>query len=265
MKYKFTVITINFNNKTGLEATLQSVFMQTFTNFEFIIIDGGSTNGDLETLKKNDPKINYWVSEKDNGVYNAMNKGLEKANGEYVIFMNSGDLFFDENVLEVVNQNLSNNFEIYFGNTMLIKEKTSCIEIPPSKINFSFLFYKYINHQSTFVKRTLFEKIFMFNEQSKITSDWEFLIVAICKMNVPYKYINYTICNYNCFGISSNESIVETINIEKLKTLQVHFPHFYEDYSKFLRIGIKRMEHFKTISENKYKWKFLKFAMNLIK
>lgn len=265
MSYKFTIITINFNNKTGLEETIQSVFSQTFTDFEFIIIDGGSTTGDLEILKKNESKINFWISEKDNGVYHAMNKGIAKANGEYLIFMNSGDLFFDENVLKIVNQNLSNNFEIYYGNTMLIKEKTSYIEIPPVEINFSFLFYKYINHQSTFVKRSLFEKLFMFNEHYKITSDWEFLIVAICKMNVPYKYIDYTICNYNCFGMSSNKNIVETINEEKLKTLQIHFPHFHDDYSKFLKIGLKRMEQFKTISESKYKWKFLKLAINFIK
>jgi glycosyltransferase involved in cell wall biosynthesis len=89
---KLTIITINYNNKEGLVKTFDSVRVQTWKDFEFIVIDGGSTDGCKELIEQNH-QINYWVSEKDSGVYNAMNKGIRKATGDYVIFMNSGDFF----------------------------------------------------------------------------------------------------------------------------------------------------------------------------
>ncbi|RZJ43544.1 MAG: glycosyltransferase, partial [Chryseobacterium sp.] len=98
---KLTVLTINYNNKEGLIKTFESVRAQTWTEFEFIVIDGGSTDGGKALIEQND-QIDYWVSEKDSGVYNAMNKGIKKANGDYIIFMNSGDYFYNEFVLEKV-------------------------------------------------------------------------------------------------------------------------------------------------------------------
>ena len=98
MSVKLTIITINYNNKEGLIKTFESVKKQTWSEFEFFVIDGGSTDGGKELIERNS-QIDYWVSEKDSGVYNAMNKGIRKATGEYVIFMNSGDFFYDEFVL----------------------------------------------------------------------------------------------------------------------------------------------------------------------
>ena len=96
---KFSVITINYNHKEGLIHTIKSVLCQTCTDFEYIIIDGGSTDGSAEVIKEYDKAIAYWVSEKDNGVYHAMNKGVAQAHGDYLIFMNSGDCFHSSDVL----------------------------------------------------------------------------------------------------------------------------------------------------------------------
>ena len=101
---KFSIITVNFNNKEGLHNTIKSVINQTFRDFEYIVIDGGSTDGSIDILKKYDKYINYWISEKDSGIYNAMNKGISKANGEYLNFMNSGDCFYALDVLEKVSK-----------------------------------------------------------------------------------------------------------------------------------------------------------------
>ena len=102
---KYSIITINYNNRDGLEKTIQSVINQTCQDFEFIIIDGGSTDGSVDIIKKYNDRINYWVSEPDKGIYNAMNKGILQAHGEYLNFMNSGDCFFDNEVLNKVNNN----------------------------------------------------------------------------------------------------------------------------------------------------------------
>lgn len=96
---KYSIITVNYNNKEGLRNTIESVIHQTYRDFEFIVIDGGSTDGSAEVLKEYDSQITYWVSEKDKGIYNAMNKGIAKATGDYLNFMNSGDCFYDEGVL----------------------------------------------------------------------------------------------------------------------------------------------------------------------
>ena len=111
---KLSVITINYNNKNGLIKTINSVINQTYKDFEFIIIDGGSTDGSLEVIQEYSGQINYWVSEPDNGIYHAMNKGIVMAKGEYCNFMNSGDCFFDEQVLKnAFSHNLS--VDIFIG------------------------------------------------------------------------------------------------------------------------------------------------------
>ena len=95
----YSVITINYNNCNGLRHTIESVVNQTFRNFEYIVVDGGSTDGSVEVIKEYETNINYWISEHDGGIYNAMNKGIAQAHGEYCIFMNSGDLFYYDAVL----------------------------------------------------------------------------------------------------------------------------------------------------------------------
>lgn len=97
---KISIITINYNDKIGLSKTINSVLNQSWQKFEFIVIDGGSNDGGLEVIEQFKDKIDYWVSEPDKGVYNAMNKGIKVAKGEYLIFMNSGDTFYDDQVLE---------------------------------------------------------------------------------------------------------------------------------------------------------------------
>ena len=113
---KYSIITINYNNREGLQKTINSVIGQTFKDYEFIIIDGGSTDGSIEILEQHDASITFWSSEPDKGVYHAMNKGIAKAHGEYLNFMNSGDCFYSNNVLEHVNRYHSDADFIVSGN-----------------------------------------------------------------------------------------------------------------------------------------------------
>ena len=97
-----SIITVSFNNLDGLTKTTNSIIEQTFRDFEWIVIDGGSSDGSKEYLIKNSKYISYWCSEPDNGIYNAMNKGIMKAKGNYLLFMNSGDFLFNKHVLKKV-------------------------------------------------------------------------------------------------------------------------------------------------------------------
>src|SRR6478735_1115877 len=116
-KIQLSIITINYNNLQGLQKTIESVVSQSFKDFEYIIIDGGSTDGSKVLIEKYSESITYWVSEKDNGIYPAMNKGIQVANGEYLLFLNSGDWFYENTTLSMAIPMLR-PFDIVYGNTM---------------------------------------------------------------------------------------------------------------------------------------------------
>jgi glycosyltransferase involved in cell wall biosynthesis len=113
-----SIITIVFNNVSGIEKTIQSILSQSFKNFEYIIIDGGSSDGTLDIIKKYEDKIDFWISEADKGIYDAMNKGMKYSMGTYLWFMNSGDLIESPSVLE--NISWTEKADLYYGETNLI-------------------------------------------------------------------------------------------------------------------------------------------------
>lgn len=191
---KYSIITINYNNKDGLRKTIESVINQTYRDFEYIVIDGGSTDGSADVLQEYNSQITYWVSEPDKGIYNAMNKGITKAKGDYLNFMNSGDCFYDGNVLQkIVNSGISTDMIIgkdYWYNP---KTKKDFATILPLRIEM-FTFYKgSLPHQSTFFKRTLFNET-LYDEKLKVVSDWKFYILKIIGEGCSVSYFNDVIC-----------------------------------------------------------------------
>lgn len=117
---KVTVVTVCYNCREDLQKTLISVISQKYTNIEYIIIDGGSTDGSLEIIKAHQSNITKWISEPDNGIYDAMNKGIELATGEWILFMNAGDVFHDDSVLDkIFNRSFSDNTAIIYGDVEL--------------------------------------------------------------------------------------------------------------------------------------------------
>ncbi len=261
---KISVITVNYNDKIGLEKTINSVTNQTYTDFEFIIIDGGSTDGSKQLIEQNATKINYWVSEKDTGVFNAMNKGIRAAKGEFVIFMNGGDCFCNDTVLEEIAPELSSEFDIYYGDNYKESPNSKRIKTYPEKLSFSFFYSSSINHQSTFIKKSLFDEHFYYNENYKIASDWEFFVYTICYTNVPTKYLKKTISVYDFTGISSNPKFSKLFLEEKTQSLQKYFPTFVEDYKDVNLLNSKRFLQFQYIKKHKIAWKFLKATISII-
>lgn len=201
-KPKLSIITINLNNEDGLEKTIKSVIKQTFTDYEFIIIDGASSDDSLNIIKKYEKNISYWESKKDDGIYFAMNKGIDIAKGEYLQFLNSGDYLLNKNVLEKVFKR-SDSQDIYYGSSMRNStdgRNYSCSE--PKDLTMKRFFDHSICHQAMFIKKELFNKFGKYNEKLKIVADWEFNVKAIILNNCSLKFLNFPIVFYDMNGLS---------------------------------------------------------------
>jgi len=259
---KFSIITVNYNNAAGLEKTIKSVLSQTYANFDFVVIDGGSTDASAAIIEQHQDKISYWVSEKDTGVYNAMNKGIRAAKGDFVIFMNSGDVFYDVNVLKNADPLITSEYSIYYGNNIKKSPSSERLKTYPAKLNFSFFYSSSLNHQSTFIKRSLFDDLFYYNENYKIASDWEFFAYAICVQNVPYKYLDQTISIYDFTGISTTQS--ELLATEKLDSIRKYFPAFEDDYIDISLLTSKRVQQIFHIQKYPVAWRFLKNFISIL-
>lgn len=220
---KLSIITINRNNADGLRKTIGSVVSQTYTNFEYIIIDGASTDGSVDIIKEYADRITYWVSEPDTGIYNAMNKGILKANGEYLQFLNSGDWLFNETVLRNV-FDLHRSEDILYGCDMLYYRNDKVVfKAYPPQLTFLFMISGTISHQGTFLKRNLFENS-LYNEQYKIVSDYDFYIKNIVIKNCSTFYLDFPIVYFDMYGISMSKDNETLLWNERKAVLNSYFP-----------------------------------------
>lgn len=266
MKNKVTIITINLNQASGLSETIKSVINQTQKDFEFIVIDGGSEDESLAVIKEFDKKITNWVSEKDKGIYHAMNKGIKKATGDFVFFLNSGDIFYNENVLEDIVNNIKSKDEIIYGDVLLKNDKTGLKKIQnhPEILKFNYFFKQTICHQACIIKRELFDRLFYFNESYKIASDWEFLIYAIFKKEVEVRKINLIISVYDTTGISVNPKFKQIAAEERKKTLDKFFPQFIDDYKLLMRYSSPRAEQLLQIEKSGFARRFISIVFIVV-
>jgi len=233
--FKLSIITINRNNSDGLKRTIESVVCQTFRDFEYIVIDGASTDGSVEVIKQYEDKITYWVSEPDSGIYNAMNKGIEKARGEYCLFLNSGDSLIGNTILEKV-FNLNVSEDILYGDLMVIESKKKWEKTYPDKLTFEYFLKDTLSHPSSFIKKKLFETAGKYNETNKIVSDWEFFILVVNKYNCTYKHLPFVISEFIYDGISSLPDNSNIILQEKNNVLKKYFPCFTENYAELMAL-----------------------------
>ncbi|MCF7560325.1 glycosyltransferase [Sabulilitoribacter multivorans] len=230
-----SIITVNYNNKLGLERTLKSVQSQTYTNFEHIVVDGESTDGSKEIIESNKQYFTYWVSEPDKGIYNAMNKGIKAAKGDYLFFLNSGDDFLGTDSLENISTHLKTYDFIYF-NINVKDGNNSYVKKCPSTMSFSFLHNDTIPHQSIFIKKSLFKHVGNYDENLKIVSDWKFLILALIKHNATYKHIDAVFTNFYRGGISSLEANKVLVNKEREQVLKQEFSVILNDLNENLKL-----------------------------
>lgn len=234
---KLSIITINLNNAKGLRKTIESAVSQTSNDFEYIVIDGGSTDGSVEVIKQYSDKITCWVSEPDKGIYNAMNKGIIKATGDYCQFLNSGDSLVSDDVTERMLSDMP-DCSILYGNMLKdLDGKIFCNEpFRGREITLLDMFTGTLNHSSAYIKRDLFDKYGLYDESLKIVSDWKFFLITIALNNetLLYKDINVTIFDMN--GISHTKLQLRVD--ERKRVLKELLPKpIYDDYVFFSREG----------------------------
>lgn len=262
---KLSIITINYNNLDGLRKTIDSVINQTWQDFEWIIVDGGSTDGSRELIEEtaanlvshgwtteqfsgpedpnsfitnqssipnpSSPHRLLWCSEKDKGIYNAMNKGIVRAQGEYCLFLNSGDYLYDADVLKIAMSELAAADVVCFD---MLKYKDGCLvydgKLPQKEVSASFFIKRTLPHQSVLIRRSLFKKVGLYDENLRIVSDWKFFLLSLVFNNASFQYKPLKFSVIQPDGISSN---VQKREAERQKVIAHYFPpRVLNDYSK---------------------------------
>lgn len=236
---KLSIITINRNNATGLEQTLQSVAAQTFKEFEYIIIDGASTDGSVEVIKRYESEFAHlkWVSEPDAGIYNAMNKGIRMAVGDYIQVLNSGDCLAAPNVTE----HMLTELEKAGNPPMLYGNMVKCFPNGRRWVDKSFegreitmldMFTGTLNHDPTYIRRDMFEKYGYYDESLRIVSDWKWYLMAIVMGGETPRYVDLDVTLFDMSGISeTNKELDQT---ERKQVLEQLFPKaILEDYKQY--------------------------------
>lgn len=204
---KLSIITVNYNNCVGLVQTMNSIKLQSSRDFEWIVIDGSSTDGSKEILIENNKCISYWVSEPDMGIYNAMNKGIKASKGEYLLFLNSGDCLYNSNVVKSFCKNSSNE-EIIYGDILYKNSVGSFRKQSLNKKNITIcdLWVHTLPHQASFIKKTAFEKYGYYNEEIKVSADWFFFIQSIIIGGASHKHIDLTVSIMQPDGVSTKRT-----------------------------------------------------------
>jgi glycosyltransferase involved in cell wall biosynthesis len=195
-----SVITINFENLKELQKTFSSVVSQTYQDLEYIVIDGGSQDGTVNFLQEHSTALSYWVSEKDNGIYDAMNKGVKVAKGEWIVFMNSGDLFFQDSTIEQIAPYLDRVNDVVYGGFELISDDEYGYRTSQGQpADLSLIWHQIPTcHQSVFVKRKL-QSQYPFNTSLNWCADHDFL-ARLYQLGSKFQEIPIIVSKFDASG-----------------------------------------------------------------
>ena len=216
---KISVVTVCYNAADTIEETILSVLSQTYDNVEYIIIDGGSTDGTVDIIKKYTDHLAYWVSEPDKGIYDAMNKGIDAATGDYINFMNAGDRLINNSILTQVSEHLDSDSDIVYGDIITESETTQkrLYASPIEKMDVE----DPIPHPSSFTKRVLFGNN-KFDTSFKIAADYDFFYKQYYDKK-KFTYINIPIAYFKDGGISSTSPRVRLLENYKVQNKPLTF------------------------------------------
>lgn len=257
---KLSIITINRNNAEGLRKTMESVFAQAYRDFEYIVVDGASSDHSVEVIKEltndrvNELKNFTWITEPDTGIYEAMNKGLKMCQGEYTLMLNSGDYLVDEHVIERIMPELDGT-DIIQGNTISQREGMVWRDRGYGKSDISFLDVQrgYFLHQASFCKESLFEQYGYFNEHNRYVSDTEFFIKTLGFGGASFKYVDIDIANFDSTGFSSSkEASIRQVYLNEEYTMQHRL--FPGRLYAYCRDSERKVELFDALHKHKWLW-----------
>lgn len=208
-----SVITVVYNGKEHLQQTIDSVYNQSYNNIEYIIVDGGSTDGTLDIIKENHDKVTKWISEPDDGLYDAMNKGIKMASGEIIGIVNSDDWYESDAIETIVNEYTNNpNKRIFHGDKMCIPEKGEHY-VRKAKNNWFLIKYHgmVLNHPTMFIHSEIYKDV-LYNPNLSSLSDYQFVLTNYNRDKSRFHYIPKVISNYRLGGISGNVSLSKSIS-----------------------------------------------------
>jgi glycosyltransferase involved in cell wall biosynthesis len=237
---KISIVTINFNNEIGLTKTIESVVEQTYQDFEYIVIDGGSKDRSKEIIQRHSDRLAYWVSESDKGIYNAINKGISKASGDYLLILNSGDCLYNPDTLMQIAPYLDNKNDIIYGKTLLVNGPDGDqIKDAPQTLSFEYISRHSLVHQSMFVRKDLHNQVGLYNEQLSIVADWAFTLDALAFFKARAVYAPLVISKYDMTGISNRHK--EKRLKEKKDYLEAKYQFFISAPPQTLMNSTKRL------------------------
>jgi len=258
MQPKISVIIVVFNGADTLPQAIESVLGQTYNNVELIVVDGGSTDGTLDILRKYKANNFIWISEPDNGIYDAMNKGIKMAMGDWIYFLGADDTFRNKNLLkEIFNGEKKIDCDFLYGNvySLALKKKYDG-EFDEDKILF-----QNICHQSIFYKREIHEKIGFYNVRYKTFADWDFNIRCFYNPQIKRKYLDIIIANFAAGGLGTSEPDLDflrnylfsknlwALNIKGTKKL--YNIRFYDKWWRLIRsLKLKAGDDISNYAEN---------------
>ncbi len=252
-----SIITINRNNASGLEKTMNSVLSQVRTDFEYIVIDGASSDGSVAVIERLAGQFGNrlkWISEPDKGIYNAMNKGIRMASGSYLQFLNSGDCLVADDVTEKMIEALNQNGtpSILYGN-MLKDMPTGKVfrdrSFAGRDITFLGFFNGTLNHSPAYIRKDLFDTYGLYDETLKIVSDWKWYLQAIVFGAEKPVYVNLDVSLFDMNGISETNKDLD--RKERRHVLeQIVPPAVLADYEKWA-FPIEQMDRL-----NRYTWAY---------
>ena len=223
----FSILTVVLNRKNSIERSIQSVITQKFTDYEYVIIDGGSSDGTIDIVKKYEHYISYWISETDKGIYNAMNKGINMLSGKYVILLNSDD-WLEEDILnkiysDVINSNLQSDSIICGGiNYYSNSSDNNCRLLTTNQNRFNRLIDMYENpvrHPGTIVPLSIYKELGTFDERYSICADEDFILRSYFNQK-KFVFFNYAISNMKEGGISTDKRNLSRLKKEHLDILK---------------------------------------------
>lgn len=261
---KLSIITINYNNAAGLKKTLDSVAIQTCVDFEHIIVDGASSDGSVDVIREYEKNLTSnlsplasrlkWISEKDTGIYNAMNKGVQLAKGEYTLMLNSGDYLVDEKVIENVIP-LLDGTDIIQGNTIedIENKRYRNRGYGKSDIDFFDIMKGHFLHQASFCHRDLFDRYGLFDESYRIIGDTKFFMTCLGKENASFKYIELDISNYDMKGITA-ETTGKWVEQRKAEVKRMHNELYSDRLNQFFEDNDKKIRLYDKLHQHKWIW-----------
>lgn len=258
---RFSIITINRNNAAGLEKTMRSVATQTFKDFEYVVVDGASNDGSVEVIKKLEHEFAClkWVSEPDSGIYNAMNKGLRMASGEYIQILNSADCLASDDITEKMLSAWEELGEpsIFYGNMVkCFPDGHRFVDkgFAGQEITMMGMYKGTLNHDSAYISRDLFDRYGYYDESLKIVSDWKWYLQAIVLGGEKPKYVDMNVTLFDMTGIS--ETNKELDRIERKQVLEQLFPEaILKDYELYAF----PMEQIKRLQRHPWSYKMMWF------